>query len=177
MAEAIADVGYLAGLVGYDGTDPIKVQVNADGRLEIVLPLEEALGARAYHYDGATWRRSNMLWGYNNTVSGQPEDTNLGAGAPELKSPAVGSGEVHVIHTINARVDSGTVTLMRVCLHVGGVRIRLRIESPPTTTEWYLNFGEWVLAEGDYIVLELSGITAGDAAYMRYCGSKMRVDM
>lgn len=177
MTEPIAEVGYLAGLVGWDGTDPIKVQVNSDGRLEIVLPLEEALGARAYHYTGTDWVRSNLLWGYHDRWSENVENTDTGAGNIDMLSDAVPAGYVYVLQAVWGISASRQPTAVDIRVHDGSDYLTLAYETPAGANIPGLWSGEVPLKEGDKADIRIRGCQAGDAIYGGFWGYKMKINM
>jgi hypothetical protein len=167
------------GVLGYEdaGDNYVVLAVDANGRLEIVIPIEEALGARAYHYDGAAWRRSNLLWGYHDTASEDVTVSDLSSGTNNLDGTTVPEGEVWVITALAMYYNGTPPTRMDTRPVVGGVAIPALYEDSITSQKWYTLQGNWVLKEDDYVRLTIVGATADDAAILRYGGYKMDITM
>jgi len=135
------------------------------------------LSANAHGYIAGAWQKQPLAWGISDSVSEAVSDTNLGADTQTLSTTPILAGEVHVASAINFRVDSATCTRGQLQIVVGGVSLVILTQASPVAYTWYLKTGEFVLAEGDYIALSMTGLTAGDDAYLRYAGYRMDVDL
>lgn len=188
MGEPIATVGDLAGICGHDGTDWEKILIDASKRLVVAIAAFTAavevtqdtpgdLLAGVHGYIAGAWQKQPLAWGISDSVSEAVSDTNLGAGTQTLSTTPIPAGEVHVASAINFRVDSATCTRGQLQIVIGGVSLVILTQASPVAYTWYLKTGEFVLAEDDYIALSMTGLTAGDDAYLRYAGYRMDVDL
>jgi len=188
MAEPIATVGYLAGLCGHDGTNWLKVKTDANGYLYVVgtgttgamevtqdTPGDLLVGS--HQYDGSAWRKSNLLWGYNDTIGQALSNTNLSVGTNLLDSTAVPEGEVWVVNLVAIMYVGTSPTNIQVAVDTYGVGIACLFQLLPTSARWYMISGNFVIDEGQKITGRVDGATAGDDLYFRYIGYKMKIDM
>ena len=144
MGEAIAEVGYLAGLCGHTGT---------------------------------AWQKQGILWGYNDTVSEEVENTNLAAGYNQLLGTLVPSGEVWVITGASIRYTGTSPTSIVLAAFIGAVGIVYVVQATPTSGLWYPCVITAILKGDDQMRAEVFGATATDDFVMRYAGYKMRLDL
>ena len=128
-------------------------------------------------YDGTGWRKSNLLFGYNDTVAESVVDTNLGAGVQSLLGTVVPAGEVWVITAVSVRIDSASATSLYGLAVINSVEVPFISAVPPSSATWYVACCQVVLKEGDRMKWIATGITAGDDGYLRYSGYKMKLDM
>jgi len=188
MGEIIQTVGPLAGVCGHDGTNWEKILIDASKRLVVAIDAFSAtlevtqdtpadLLVGTHHYDGTTWRKASLGWGYYDIVSEAVSDTNLPAGASALSGPAVPAGEVWVISCVGAYVNSATITSILLQTIVDSVGVPLLYQTAPVSFQWYVQTGQFILKEGDTVRVYISGATLGDDAYLRYGGYKMKVNL
>ena len=128
-------------------------------------------------YTGSAWVKSNLLWGYNDVVSEAVDDLNLAAGTNSVVGATVPAGEVWIVSTITGVVVSATASILNLFITVGGIDIIIKAVTPPTSGAVYLETGQFVLKAGDKVFIRVFTATAGDDAYLRYAGYKMRLDL
>jgi len=167
------------GVLGYEdaGDNYVVLAVNADGRLEIVIPIEEALGARAYHYDGASWQKSNLLFGYNAQWVEQATVAGTGGATDWASSDEVPEGYIYVpqiVCALHNDVASRTVSILYKASGIAcytvyqtGVAPGVVVVSPYTS----------VLLEGDTIQAGFYSLPSGKTGTLRILGYKMKLDM
>lgn len=232
MGEPIAEVGYLAGLCGFDDPDWLKVLVDADGKLIIevdtsALPsgaatsahqltmitalqsLQNLVGAlhdvgldeldiqfagqavdvevkqqtpadlvvAQHQYDGSTWRKSNLLFGYNGTW-----DENLGgtagAAAYSANTATIPSGEAWVLQGISIRNTSRAITSLTVYLWMSSSGLIVMNDLRPAARYApCFATGQFVLTAGDAAFVDGQGCTAGDTIQAGAVGYKMDLAM
>lgn len=177
MGEPIAEVGYEAGICGDDDGEWVRVAVDANGRLEIVLPIEEALGARVYNYDGATWRRSNLLFGYNAIW-----DEDLGGAATGadylVTSDPVAANQLWTLQAVS--IANNTRAMATIFIQIwrdSGAKVTLEYAAASGLYVPVSVVGEWVMGEGDYVRVYLTGSQAGDDIVGGLIGYKMKLNM
>ena len=128
-------------------------------------------------YDGAAWRKSNLLWGYYDTVHGAKQNLNCDAGTVSLDSDLVPSGEVHVIHTALWWWVGTSCTSLYFKMGVAALPFNVDYKINPATGVLYITRDTMVLKAGDILRLTGSGLTAGDDLYLQWHGYKMKIDM
>jgi hypothetical protein len=254
MAEPIAEYGNLSGVCGHDGTDWIKLQVDADGKLQItvdtsalpsgaataanqatmiaalqlisdlrnalhtvaadeldvvvtesVLPSDAATettlnlirvgqgglleaddlnldasgsaGVNQHQYDGSAWRKSNMLFGYNDRYAERVYEPNLAAGANTVYGTTVPDGEVWIVTTFIGQCVGATITILVFGSNNDVYPIPVVVQQPPVTGQWYVWTGTLVLKAGDRIYGYVAGATLGNDLDIRALGYKMNIAM
>lgn len=148
---------------------------NAD--IEVVQPTPADLKMAQHQYDGAAWRKSNLLWGYNGLVAEAVDDEDLGADTQYLNGTTVPAGEIWVLSTVTGAVASGTAVNLFFTIISNGVTMHVFSDPSPTSGQWYVSTGQFVLGYQDYVQLQIQSCTAGDVARMRYGGYKMKLNM
>lgn len=177
MAEPIAEVGYLAGLCARFSNAWKKLVCDADGYLKVTMPYEEALGARAYHYDGESWHKSNLLWGFN-----APFDVDLGGTAETTTygatSGAVPANELWVLQAISiANLTRATTSVSISLARASGSTLYLNFAANLATFVPLLITGAFTLAEGDAANVFMQSTQADDEIQAGLCGYKMKLNM
>jgi len=177
MGEPIAEVGYLAGICGHDGTVWVKLVTDGNGYLKVTLPYEEALGARVYNFDGASWRKSNLLWGYNALL-----DVNLGGTATgtsySKSTSAIPSGEIWIVQGASLRNQTRNVTAATIYAYrASGAYLVLADKRPLTQCDAAYFVGATPFMTGDVIYVAMAGTVSGDEIWANVAGYKMKVNM
>lgn len=188
MSEPVAEVGYLAGLCGHDGTEWLKVKVDSNGYLRVIgagvagaievtqdTPADLLTGIHGY--TGTAWQKQHLLWGYYDTVSEAVVDLNLVAGTNLLYGTAVPAGEIWIVTTVVGRYDGAVATVLYAGCTVDGVAVSAVSAVPPTSEVWYPGVGQFILREGDKVYCFIYDAAAGDDGFLRYSGYKMKLDM
>jgi hypothetical protein len=188
MAEPIAPVGDLAGICGHDGTDWLKVAVDANGYLKVVgggvagaievtqdTPGDLLVGS--HQYDGSNWRKSNLLWGYHEVLLEQVLDTNADAGLNTLDATAVPSGEVHYVTSVYAANNTTNPSVIAMGITRGATTYSFKRVTLPGAGTSVESTNPVVLKQGDKIRVSISGCVAGDTIIMNIFGYIMDIDM
>jgi len=188
MGEAIAEVGYLAGLCGRSGTDWLKVQVDSNGYLkvigagvagaiEVTQDTPDDLLVGQHQYDGSAWHKSNMLWGYNawwaESLGGVATGANYSA-----NSDTVPEGEVWVCQAISIRNSSRAAANVAFSVYLnGGTRIFINFTAASAQYIPVVLTGTFTLAEDGYINVAVGGCQVGDVLDGGLIGYKMKLNM
>ena len=169
---------HVAALGHDDANDKFVVlAVNADGRLEVVIPIEEALGARAYHYDGAAWRRSNLLFGYNAIWDEDLGGTATGA-TYTVATSVVPAGELWILQGLSCNNQTRATTYGQAAVvKASGAYVILDDVRPLPQYVSALAIGQFVLGEGDQAYVSIGGCQVGDTILAGLVGYKMKLDM
>jgi len=188
VTESIAEVGYLAGLCGRSGTDWLKVQVDSNGYLKVIgagvagaievtqdTPGDLLVGQ--HQYDGTNWRKSNLLWGYNDRYAEKMSNLDAVVGIDYLTSTPVPSGYVYVVSMATAWNDITDCSLVWIQATDGTIYATCRQESSPGIGVAVVWNGEIVLKQGDYMRAGFYGTVAGDDIFLCVWGYKMKVNM
>lgn len=173
--EKIDDLQDALNSVGVDELDVVLDGQNADVEVTQTTPAD--LVVAQHQYDGSAWRKSNLLWGYNDVVSEQVDDSNLPAGNQNLTGATVPAGEVWVITSLSIYFSSATISQILIAQVVDGNTVPLYANGSPSTTTWYAATGSFVLGPGDNLYGRFYGCTAGDTGQFRYAGYKMDIAM
>lgn len=130
-----------------------------------------------HQYDGDTWRKSNLLWGYYDRLLEKVEYPTDGS-TSMIYTTAVPAGEVHVVtnyafyHTDTLAREGEVFTAIdpdwQMCL---------RPKASITNGVWYTETVETVLKEGDQIRLEMFAMVTGKVVYLTVWGYKMKINM
>lgn len=128
-------------------------------------------------HDGTNWQKLGLVWAYNDVVSEIVTDNDLAAGTNHLDGTTVPAGEVWVITAICGYYKGSSATGLLLKATAGGEALNLRTEYPPTTQQWYVITGNFVLKEDDFVRVTIEGATSGDDGQLRYGGYKMKLSM
>lgn len=188
MAEAIATVGDLAGICGHDGTNWLKVAVDANGYLKVIgggvagaievtqdTPGDLLTGIHG-HVGGA-WQKQPLQFGYSGAVGERVTDSSADAGDNTLQTTAVPAGEVHIvttIHTVNVDTDVAYILISRVG---NSTTYNMKRQASPGIGISVDMLGTIVLAPGDYIKASFGSCTAGDTIRLMTTGYKFDIDL
>lgn len=188
MAEGIATVGDLAGICGHDGTDWLKVKTDANGYLYVVgtgtagaievtqdTPGDLLVGQ--HQYDGTNWRKSNLLWGYNDRWAERATNLNATVGTNNLSTTAVPAGYVYWVAAARMLNNTSAITSYRLELLGDGVAVPIELLASPAAAESLLWSGGLPLKEDDVVRAIFYGCVAGDDLYLDVWGYMMKIDM
>lgn len=135
------------------------------------------LSANAYHYDGSAWRKSNLLWGYHDTVAELVRDSSADAGTNTLTATAAASGEVHVLTAIAAVNYNTAMSRVRIFAYVDATTRVVYGKESPGAGEVVVAPNPIYLGPGDYVLCYFYGCTAGDTIDFAIHGYKMDISM
>lgn len=169
--------GILQTPVWYDSTDDeVKPLVNDDGQLPVFLAeVGDALDVRIYGYDGTTWQKLPLIWGYTDRWVENIIELNAVAGVNVIQSAAVSVGYVYELNAANT-FNNTSVSGQYLEVVCGAVVIRLNgtvgVAAGTVTPTFPIGIR---LKEGDYVRALFTGCVAGDDLYLRIAGVKMKV--
>lgn len=188
MVESIAEVGKLAGVCGDYAGDWIRLTAALDGSLKIVLggptgemPVFQLAPGRMtvaqHQYDGETWRKSNLLFGYNDRWN---EDLGGTAGAASYSkgTSSIPANEAWILQGVSIRNISRAITSLTVYIYLstGGYVVMADLRPAPASQPCFAT-GQFVLRIGDAALVEAQGCTIGDTIQAGVIGYKMMLDM
>ncbi len=130
-----------------------------------------------HQYDGSTWRKSNLLWGYNAPWRQKVEGTASGGGHALATTTAVASGYVYVLEGFqvehNAGVDKDTQ------VYISGSSVIVTILNVEATGSGVVRFwnGKLLMAYGDVVSAYAFAPGDGKKVYLAVWGYKMKIDM
>lgn len=130
-----------------------------------------------HQYDGSAWKKSNLLWGYNERWAEKVVDTNADAGDDTLTTTAVPPGYVYVLTNLSVQNNNTSNTSIEVYCSDGSVNARIVVPLSTTATIADAWSGMIPLAEGDVVNALFHGCTAGDDIFIMVWGYKMKIDM
>jgi len=135
------------------------------------------LGIRGlWGFDGFVWRKLQLLFGFGGVVEEGLLDDNLDSGTNYLAGSVVPAGEIWIVQ--NASIQYVGTAPDELHIRVAGLAdlIRLFYEGSPASGAWYCWGGTCIIQEGDWLVAQVVGATAGDTLYFRYAGYKMEIE-
>lgn len=126
-------------------------------------------------WDGDSWQKLPMLWGYSDVWRDAKSATDVTAGDDVITFTVVDTGEVVVITNFCLRCSQANADRVELRAYVDGLAILLR--SRATLVAWdsidvQCNV---VLNVDDYLAFYYKGASAGDDFYAYACGYKMEV--
>ena len=188
MGEPIAEVGYLAGICGHDGTDWEKVLIDASKRLvvavaalsgevEVVQSDPADLLVGQHQFDGSAWRKSNLLFGYNDKWA-----ENMGGDATGTEwvknSAVVPAGEIWVLQALSIRNETRAPGITYLFAYpIAGLPVCLNYASSLALHEPLLIGGTFAIHAGGYVRVWMGGCQALDVIEGGTIGYKMKLDM
>jgi len=188
MAEPIAPVGDLAGICGHDGTDWLKVAVDANGYLKVVgggvagaievtqdTPGDLLVGS--HQYDGSSWRKSNLLWGYNKTCQYTGSTTSDGSSPTSVQSGAVPANEVWVVTSCMTYQNEANARLTLIHLVRSAADYTIAINNALATREMLGPQGYLVLKEGDYLRARCYSLASASVLALVFAGYVLDINM
>lgn len=167
--------GQTAVLVWSDD-DELKALVNDDGEIPVsVENFPTTIQSRAYGWDGATWRKSSLLWGFSERWSQWLGETKDGDGQFSKSSTAVPVGYIYVIQAAYIKNETGARGAAYFRAYDGGIYHPVVGALTPAQNEITTLYGPFVLEEGDKINLAQDSCLNNDVMVAGVWGYKMKV--
>lgn len=175
---ALHSIQNLVGALHDVGVDEIDINFKTQSLdVEVKQQTPADLVVAQHQYDGTTWRKSNLLWGYYDRYFEAVSDTEAAVN-DTLSTTAVPAGYVYVVNFISAFNNTNAFTRLLVIPWAGAsVGPHLIYETNPAAVVPNLWEGAVVLKEDDYIKAEFEGNTLNDDIFLRVWGYKMKIDM
>jgi len=126
-------------------------------------------------WDGDSWQKLPMLWGFSGTVAEDAGGAAPSAGLITLHSSTARAGEVWVIENIGARNDTTNSTRLVIYATVDAVVTRLYDADPGDVGVSAIWGGRVRLGDGDKISVMYYDSLEDDALKFRFCGYKMKI--
>jgi hypothetical protein len=145
----------------------MTLKVNANG--EVV---------EASHNHGwvdGEWHKAPLPWGFSAEYGESKYVSYAAAGGNTLTASTVPSGEVWVVETISAADITSPPDTIMIEAFKNSTMIVLLDEDAKGADRYTTWCGRITLAAGDYVRVEISGVTSGDQLYMRVGGYKMKI--
>ena len=173
--DSVAKKWYAIKGSGYDYLQVAVVSTPANVEVKQTNPAD--LRIAQHQYDGATWRKSNLLWGYNDRWIENLGGTQSNAGMYSATTTEVSEGYVYILQLLSIRniSSAGGTTLLRVLPETGSYVFlwapsRLKFEPLLWT-------GELCLKAGDTVRVTMGSCGDGDTIEAVAWGYKLKVDM
>ncbi len=148
----------------------------------ITLPVQEqsplaSIQAQAYGYDGASWRKNALQWGYSDSIVDQQTNNDAAAGNVNLDHTTVPTGEVWVI-TNWLVYNSATATRVFLYVRRSSVSVAVR-DITALTIGSYTDFSGqgFVVKSGDILRATFLGCSLHDVLVSNLFGYSMKVTM
>jgi len=157
-------------------TDSLDARLDGQtADVEVTQTTPADLRVACHQYDGSTWRKSNLLWGFNDRYSENVSNTNLGAGTQTVWGTAVPTGYIYVVKAISACTVSSTVTDLRVGVYDGTNVCYTLTKTPPVSGQWYGEVCDVPMKAGDKAFAQVYTASVGDQLYFYVWGYAMRI--
>jgi hypothetical protein len=149
---------------------------------DITVDVEEqspltSIEGQSYGYDGSTWRKNNLVWGYNDRWLEQVNATVTVAGWNFLETAAVPSGYVYVLAAYAAVNQTRDPTSIMLGINISGARYYVKRTATPGANIYV----DWSVAApfkvGDKALAAIEGCQIGDILTFNVWGYKMKVNM
>ena len=138
-------------------------------------PTEEYFKDGVWGWDGSQWRKLPLLFGYSDRYAERVGPVTAVSGTNQLDLSTVPSGEIWVITSISAWASSSNISRVDLRVIVGSDVFVLKATGYSTayhTVDWQ---GTIILAAGDYIRVQFSGASGGEALDAWAVGYKMKI--
>lgn len=135
------------------------------------------LNVNQHQYDGSTWRKSNLLWGYHDRLYEDLGGTKSGAGEYTAYSTAVPAGEVHIVQSISFRNMTGARGAAQLRLYSNSAFAVLEHDSAPAQYVPLLALGNFPLKEDDRVRVNQASCLDADVLQAAIWGYKMDIAM
>lgn len=145
--------------------------------IEVVQPTPADLKIAQHQYDGSNWRKSNLLWGYNDIWEEDLGGIATGTTYSET-SETVPVGEVWVLQACAIRNNSRDTSNVEFYIDLNGTGfVWLVFQSALTRYNPTLVTGQFTLGPGSKLIVAMSSTQNGDTIKAGLCGYKMKLDM
>lgn len=173
--QLIDDLRNALDSVGSDELNVILTSQDVDIEVKQTTPTD--LAVAQHQYDGAAWRKSNLLYGYHDTVYEYLYETRSGAGTAEVEGTPVPAGEVWVIQMISGFHNDPTSRATNLYVQSGEDLLLIYFNNSWPSTSPVIYQGALTLKEGDFVAVSVVSLADGKTATMCYWGYKMDIAM
>lgn len=135
-----------------------------------------AIQGQAYGWDGSQWRKSGLLWGYNDRYAEDLGGTKSGAGQYSANSTAVPAGEIWVVNFVTLRNHTAARGAALLMVYDGSAYYRFVYDATPAQSVPLTYTGNLALKEGDFINVRMDTCQDGDTIHAGVWGYKMKVN-
>lgn len=188
MSEVITGYGELSGICGHDGNDWEKVLIDAakrlvvavaavTGEVEVIQDTPGDLNVSLHGYDGAAWRKSNLLWGYNDRYYDRVVFTSAGGTEADSLDP-VPAGYVYFVEYLEYYQGDSVARVVDVlAVPEAGASMCIKHDGAAAgSTRYGIPVGI-TMKEGDYLTGTFRSMNSGKTCYLEAWGYIMKVDM
>jgi len=174
------------GLWGWVSTAWKKLVATAGGALHIQFAGQEAdvevtqtaaadLTPGVCGWDGNSWQKLPMLWGYSGVYAEVVSELTAVAPDDSINGTAVDPGEVWVVKGLSAQDANNAFTTLTLGFNHDGAWHWVKRQTTIAVGEIVVWDGEVILDAGDYVHASFAGVTANDDLYLYVWGYKMKV--
>jgi len=165
-------------VVGGDGVGHANIRIAAQGvDVEVTQDAPADLLVAAHGYDGATWRKQPLVWGYTERLYAFDTHTKAGAGTYTITVFTVPAGYVYVV---NAIVSNDTATAIKHAHQVcdGDDCMTIHEETQSGAGVLIVNANiSYPMEAGDKLKVVFTAAQDADYLVARVWGYKMKVNM
>ena len=131
--------------------------------------------ARNYGWDGAAWRKNNLIFGYYDTYDEVLSNTAATVGTNYLTSSAVPAGQIYVVRAMLAKNTVTANTRTELQKYAGAVEYIVKQQLSPAIG-FGVEFSGWItLKPTQQVRAMFVGCVAGDDIYLHITGYKMQI--
>lgn len=188
MGEPISTVGQLAGICGHDGDNWEKVLIDASKRLVVAIAAFTAavevtqdtpgdLLMGQHQYDGSTWQKSNLLYGYNEQWIEQVEVDGTATLWDIAISDPVPEGYIYVPQVVTAYHDDPAAKTVSTIYRASMIACYTNYETNVGSYQMVVSPYMGTLVEGDDIAAGFYPLALEKKGYLRILGYKMKLAM
>jgi len=160
------------------GTGLLKVQVGGqDADVEVVQQAPADLAVGLHGYDGTSWQRLGMLFGYYDRWVEDWAGTVGIAGTYAVNSSAVPAGYIYILQAASLQNNGGARGSIKIYLRTGGTYVAIGKLVAPGQYDPAIFDGSVVLKAGDFVRGDQESCLVGDGMFGGVWGYKMKLSM
>jgi hypothetical protein len=126
-------------------------------------------------WDGSSWRKLPMLWGYSDAYAETKTSNDVAAGNHFVLSSAVPAGEVWVVENLAGRCSTANPTHLNIGVYDGSTYHHLVSHTLASAWQVYFHTARCVLKEGWQVYVQFMGCALNDDLNAYFVGYKMKV--
>ncbi len=170
--------GHVA-LLAYDAANDRfqVVHVDASGLLQVDVAAVADRQVNAHGYDGTTWRKQMLAWGYYDRLAEFTQYVKVGAGDTLRTLLTVPDGYVYVVNATMS-INHDKITVQNHLLYDGSNYYSIFQSTPTAIAQWQNNANLfYALKKDDKLAFQFLACDADDVLEYACWGYKMKIDM
>ena len=143
--------------------------------MPITDPTQEYFKDGAWGWNGTTWVKLPLVFGYYEQYLEQVTNLNASTGDNWLNGSVVPAGEIWVVTAATASNEDAACARIQMFIYDGAKHYAMGSVTNPVADQSLVFAGQVILNPGNRFVVRMRGVTAGNDLYFDINGYKMKV--